>query len=211
MTEQQWLFAHDYQAMFAAVAGSLPTLARKASSRQLRMLACVMATLIPEWTGFCTGDIQDYEKLEQELSGKSVVVVPLHLCQQFADTLRVFHPDRYPSCALFLRDIVGNPFRPVSKIHRLFGEGEPVRDPQLLDTCFLTPTVLDLAQFAYDDLTASLRINPDHLGVLRDALADAGCDNEAVLAHLCTQAEESTDHHVRGCWVLDLILAKRDT
>jgi hypothetical protein len=38
--------------------------------------------------------------------------------------------------------------------------------------------------------------------VLRDALMDAGCEDEAVLAHLL----EPT--HVRGCWVLDLLLGK---
>ena len=36
-----------------------------------------------------------------------------------------------------------------------------------------------------------------------DALLDAGCGDEEILAH-CRSGGE----HVRGCWVLDLLLAK---
>jgi hypothetical protein len=43
----------------------------------------------------------------------------------------------------------------------------------------------------------------DRLPVLHDALLDAGCDDEAILAH-CRGAGP----HVRGCWVIDLILGK---
>jgi hypothetical protein len=38
---------------------------------------------------------------------------------------------------------------------------------------------------------------------LADALEEAGCTNEDVLAH-CRQPGE----HARGCWVLDLMLRK---
>ncbi len=39
--------------------------------------------------------------------------------------------------------------------------------------------------------------------ILGDALMDAGCDNEEVVSHC-----RSNGLHVRGCWVLDLILEK---
>ena len=39
--------------------------------------------------------------------------------------------------------------------------------------------------------------------ILADALQDAGCDNEAVLAHC-----RGDGPHVRGCWVVDLILGQ---
>jgi hypothetical protein len=39
--------------------------------------------------------------------------------------------------------------------------------------------------------------------ILADALQDAGCDNEAVLDHC-----RSVGTHVRGCWVVDLVLGK---
>jgi hypothetical protein len=43
----------------------------------------------------------------------------------------------------------------------------------------------------------------DRLPILADALLDAGCDNEELLAH-CRGAGP----HVRGCWAVDLILGK---
>jgi hypothetical protein len=43
----------------------------------------------------------------------------------------------------------------------------------------------------------------DRLPILADALLDAGCDDEALIAH-CRGAGP----HVRGCWAVDLILGK---
>jgi hypothetical protein len=40
--------------------------------------------------------------------------------------------------------------------------------------------------------------------ILADALPDAGCDNEEFLSH----AREQGVVHVRGCWLLDLLLNK---
>jgi hypothetical protein len=80
-----------------------------------------------------------------------------------------------------LRDIVGNPFRPVA-----------------LDPAWRTDTVLALAEQMYEarDFSAMPR--------LADALQDAGCDNEAILNH-CRDADAV---HVRGCWVVDIVLGK---
>jgi hypothetical protein len=39
--------------------------------------------------------------------------------------------------------------------------------------------------------------------ILADALQDAGCDNDEILNH-CRGA----GIHVKGCWVVDLILSK---
>jgi hypothetical protein len=44
----------------------------------------------------------------------------------------------------------------------------------------------------------------DRLGVLADALEDAGCSDEAILSHL-----RSAGPHVRGCWAVDLILGRQ--
>ena len=41
----------------------------------------------------------------------------------------------------------------------------------------------------------------DRLPILADALRDAGCEDEAVLAHC-----RGKGPHVRGCWVVDLVL-----
>jgi hypothetical protein len=40
--------------------------------------------------------------------------------------------------------------------------------------------------------------------ILADALQDAGCENEVVLAH----CRDTNQVHVRGCWVVDLVLEK---
>lgn len=43
----------------------------------------------------------------------------------------------------------------------------------------------------------------DRLPILADAPMDAGCDDDAILAHCRSQGP-----HVRGCWVVDLVLGK---
>ena len=83
--------------------------------------------------------------------------------------------------AAFLRDIFGNPFRPVA-----------------LDPGWLTSDVCALARGIYDDRAF------DRMPILADALQDAGCDNSDVLTH-CRDANQV---HTRGCWVIDLLLGK---
>jgi hypothetical protein len=79
-----------------------------------------------------------------------------------------------------LRDIFGNPFRPV-----------------VINPSWLTSTVQALASGIYSDRAF------DRMPIFADALQDAGCDNDDVLNH-CRQAGD----HCRGCWVVDLLLAK---
>jgi len=81
----------------------------------------------------------------------------------------------------FLRDIVGNPFRGVK-----------------LDPSWLTANVVDLANTIYEERAF------DRLPILADALMDAGCADETILKHC-----RSKGPHVRGCWVVDLILGKQ--
>jgi hypothetical protein len=83
--------------------------------------------------------------------------------------------------AHLLRDIFGNPFRPVT-----------------FDPKWRTTTALALAQGIYDERAF------DRLPILADALQDAGCDNDDILTHL----RDTTTPHVRGCWALDLVLGK---
>jgi hypothetical protein len=89
---------------------------------------------------------------------------------------------------LFLRDVFGNPFRSVA-----------------LDPCWRTPTVLALAQAAYDNRTLPAgTLDPDRLAVLADALEEAGCTDAEMLGHL-----RGPGPHVRGCWPVDLLLDKK--
>jgi hypothetical protein len=59
-------------------------------------------------------------------------------------------------------------------------------------------TVAQIAQGIYEDRAF------DRLPILADALEDAGCHEADILSH-CRQAKE----HVRGCWVVDLVRAKK--
>jgi hypothetical protein len=61
-----------------------------------------------------------------------------------------------------------------------------------------------LAQAAYDqrELPAGT-LDPTRLAVLADALEEAGCDQADLLSHL-----RDPGPHVRGCWVIDLLLGK---
>ena len=79
-----------------------------------------------------------------------------------------------------LRDIFGNPFRPVT-----------------LGPTWLTPKVVSLAQAIYDERAF------DRMPILGDALQEAGCEDVDILAH-CRQPGP----HVRGCWAVDLVLGK---
>jgi hypothetical protein len=79
-----------------------------------------------------------------------------------------------------VRDIFGNPFHPITFL------------PE-----WRTSTVLTLARTMYDARHFSA------MPILADALQDAGCDNEDILTH-CREP----GLHVRGCWVVDLVLSK---
>jgi hypothetical protein len=86
-----------------------------------------------------------------------------------------------------LREIIGNPFRPAS-----------------IDPAWLTPTVVSLAQAAYDNRSLPTgTLDNARLAILADALEDADCTNADILNH-CRQPGD----HVRGCWVVDLVLGK---
>jgi hypothetical protein len=83
--------------------------------------------------------------------------------------------------AHLLRDIFGNPYRPVK-----------------FKPAWRTAAVVGLAQALYESRDFAA------MPVLADALEDAGCDDAAVLAH----CRGPRAFHVRGCWVVDLILGR---
>jgi hypothetical protein len=92
-----------------------------------------------------------------------------------------------PLCDI-LRCIFGDSFRPVA-----------------IDSAWLTPTVKQLARAANEDrLLPSGDLERDRLAVLAGALEDAGCTDPGILEHL-----RGPGPHVRGCWVVDLILGKK--
>lgn len=61
------------------------------------------------------------------------------------------------------------------------------------------------SQAIYDERSLPAgKLEPARLALLADMLADAGCADETMLNH-CRSGRE----HVRGCWVVDLLLAKK--
>ncbi len=90
--------------------------------------------------------------------------------------------------SLLLRDLLGNPFHPVT-----------------LNPAWRTPAVLALARAAYDwrSLPGGM-LEASRLAVLSDALEDTGCPDAELLAHL-----RSPGPHVRGCFAVDVILGNK--
>ena len=79
-------------------------------------------------------------------------------------------------------ELVGpNPFRPIA-----------------FDPAWRTDTAVALARGVYESQDFSA------MPILADALQDAGCDSDAVLSH----CRDPQGVHVRGCWVIDLVLGK---
>jgi hypothetical protein len=66
------------------------------------------------------------------------------------------------------------------------------------DPAWRTPTAVALAKQMYESRDFGA------MPILADALQDAGCDSAEVLSH-CRDAKQV---HVRGCWVVDLVLGK---
>ncbi len=91
------------------------------------------------------------------------------------------HEEAAGKQAVVLRDIFGNPFRPVT-----------------FDPAWRSDPAVSLAKHIYEsrDFTA--------MPILADALQDAGCDNADILNH----CRDESLTHVRGCWVVDLVLGK---
>lgn len=87
--------------------------------------------------------------------------------------------ERVAQCRL-LRCVVGNPFHPIA-----------------VNPAWLTPAVRELAHSIYHDRAF------DRMPKLADALEKVGCGDPDILEH-CRQPGV----HVRGCWVVDLLLRK---
>jgi hypothetical protein len=79
-------------------------------------------------------------------------------------------------------EVVGNPFRPLR-----------------FDPAWRTSTAAAIAEGMWD--AGEFSAAP----ILADALQDAGCDNDDLLAHLRAEGVP----HLRGCWAIDLVLQRQ--
>jgi hypothetical protein len=218
MTEAEWLACADDPR------GMLGRLTRPISGRKLRLLLCgycrrfghlLSDPRIPRAVEVCERFVDDRRATRGELTEVNAAALAacndlerlkpfesiLALCATMATLESLTGRDvgglaaipprswevsydawRSTQCDLF-RELFGNPFRVASA-----------------DLSWLTwndGTIRKLARAIYDGHAF------DRLPVLADALEDAGCTNADILAH-CRSGGE----HVRGCWVVDLLLGK---
>jgi hypothetical protein len=216
MTEQRWLASADPQKMLESLRG-------KTSDRKLRLFACAYgravrdsqhllgpstAAVAERYADGLAGD----QDLSAERRGNGCFpeerwpVAPsafdgargaVDWLARYRDLMRI-DPDALRHCpvplddvggrsVLVLRDIFGNPFHLVT-----------------LSPAWLTPQVIALAQAAYDhrELPAGT-LDVARLAVLADALEEVGCTDPDILNH-CRRPGV----HVRGCWVVDLLLGE---
>jgi len=101
------------------------------------------------------------------------------------------HPDRRMAQKVTR---LGPPERTSGLLREVFGN--PVA-PVAFSPTWRTSTTLALGQGMYDARDFSA------MPILADALQDAGCEDAAILDHC-----RGPGPHVRGCWVVDLVLGK---
>ena len=217
MTEAEWLACTDPERMLEALRG-------KASDRKLRLFAAACCrsiwhllveqpcrTAVEVAEKFADGDATQKDMQEaahplvwiRRATNRSAAALystwgtwsgTASFCKDFHDAVRNtadyaarakgLGKGRRRQQAVLLRCIFGNPFRP----------SPPLPAAVLAwNDC----TVRRIAAGIYEERTF------DRLPILADALLDAGCDGEDILAH-CRGAGP----HVRGCWAIDLILGK---
>lgn len=260
MTEQDWLTSDDPAALLRGLEdlvligpqgkdGISPVLGtRKPSDRKLRLYGAVVLRLRDAQprtrelseavVAFADGGaLADLRRVWRDVDRRQAAQMPeraLEWCRVLVATKKAHAPltgYRAEVAAQLLREIFGNPFRPVTPPVERFpsrwhGREYAVRQP------WLTPTVVRLATSAYEarDFAA--------LPILADALEDAGCTSEPLLRHLrgwrpcyyCADnpaIDQAADEwctycgherwltgdfgpgpHVLGCWALDLVLGK---
>jgi hypothetical protein len=217
MTEADWLACTDPQPMLAFLRG-------KTGGRKVRLFICALARRAwPALSGDARRAVGVAERLADGQCGEAerlaayeaaggdwaalytqadgipakallvenldyysadAAVSVLRVADERGEYLLEVTPERVAAesaaqCDL-LRDIFGNPLRPAPA------------DPH-----WRTSAVLGLAATMYDarDFTA--------MPVLADALEEAGCNDAAITSHC-----RGPDRHVRGCFVVDLILGK---
>jgi hypothetical protein len=217
MTEDQWLACVDSLA-FVGTDVLPPHLARWGGARKSRLIACGWCRLhwaelpdersrkaVDAGEAYAEGILGASELLgsylaaeaatRQEIEGHWRTVAWANSCAHPIDDSAWVSAVAYSdhgeadraAIAALIREIVGNPFRPIR-----------------INAAWQTPAVLALAQAAYDKrILPAWTLDPVRLAILADALEETGCDSADIFAHL-----RSPGPHVRGCWPVDLILAR---
>jgi hypothetical protein len=204
MTEQEWLACTDPQKMWEFLRG-------KSSERKARLFAVACCRKLWHLMGeplrkvvdvgeryadglASEGEANEAAGLAIEQGGESNHLAmaawdtvaecsepddPFNIGSDSANEANAVLDGQLVQCNL-VRCIFGNPFRPAT-----------------FDPAWRTPQVVALTRQIYDDRSF------DRLRDLAKALEGVGCDNAEILAH-CREPGP----HVRGCWVLDLVVGK---
>jgi hypothetical protein len=205
LTEAEWLACEDARDMMQFLryfAGGLPVEKR---ARKYRLFACACVRSAPDLvadeinrtTVALAERLADHQVTADELAAARTAGVTGTVRKTLLRSARMAANDvcRLPrsstSPAALLRCVFGTPFRP-----------SPTLPPAAL--AWNDRTVSRLAEAIYEDRKMPEgRFDAARLAILADALLDAGCEDEGLMAHL-----RSLGPHVRGCWAVDAILGK---
>jgi hypothetical protein len=186
-----------------------------ASERKLRLLACACCRLVHQQRLIALGAIHVVDGAEASADGEAVlgeisrVAYEIYNKQPFVpgspdgNALGMMMATAHRSAGIGARGTSSESIRKQyrDQICRRFFciFGDPFRQASGDATwiAWNNGTVLNIAKAIYDQ--QSFRDMP----ILADALEEAGCIDREILQH-CRQQEE----HVRGCWVVDIILGK---
>ena len=203
MTEAEWLACGDLGELFLALNQLSPPTKRKCRLCSVAFCLRLKASLLSEPArsalkvaasfadGLASEDdiVKAWQSAADPFSSGCVLRAVTRL-QRFSDVEEIAEEsvfngsldeetERRIHIALY-RDIFANPFRPITF------------SPE-----WRTDTAVALARQMYEAREFGA------MPILADALQDAGCDNDDVLNHCCGPGP-----HVRGCWVVDLVLGK---
>lgn len=216
MTELQWLECSDPELM-------LETLRYRASDRKLRLLAIAWASRVDSWLssqhirdeidlamrfadGLATSDDMDLARMNNRsrwnpvlyptaFEAASLVLrdAPLLQCSSIFDQQAAFDAawnefsiaEANTQCCI-LRDLFP---RPCSIT------GIDATPPKWLSGC-----IPNLSQQIYSEYV----IDTEAMKLLAEAIEEADCTDNIIIDH-CRSAQT----HFRGCWVIDLLLAKQ--
>lgn len=200
MTECEWLSATDPTPMLVFLQG-------KATDRKLRLWATACCRRY--WSQILPQSSRDaILKLEQSADG---LATEPELGAAFHAHERTFGKHTHDGIYYGIEAAVGLDFgyvlfgvAPDEGSKELHGSAEILRDIfgnlfrlVTADPAWLTSDVVALATGIYADHAF------DRMPILADALQDAGCESDAILSHC-----QGDGPHVRGCWLVDLILGK---
>lgn len=197
MTEHEWLACDEPSEMYSVI--------RRKSDRKL-LLLCLNCCFLKHCEGkpatsthqyadlwrlterFADGEVEDAELRDawnQASTARQEQTWPLRPKEWARTWLTSYDgwlsPKDLQPVACLVREMFGNPFRRVRR-----------------KQSWLTTDVLLLAKGIYKERAY------DRMPILADALQDAGCENEDVISH-CRNPKQI---HVRGCWVLDMLLGR---